>query len=126
MSEDSLLFLILNELCEDEVRPPNRKVCSNEWYQNRAQLSHSKLLSELHISAPDNLKNFLRMDSKTYDELLDKARLFIEKKDTTMRIAITANERLSTTLGVLACGHSFEDLKLLTAISPQCLQFCTP
>ena len=53
-----------------------------DWYQNRAQFSHSNLLKELRISAPADLKNFLSMDSETYDELLEKVRLLIEKKDT--------------------------------------------
>lgn len=122
MSEEALQFLVLNELCEDEVRPAKkRKVWSKEWYQNRAQFSHSNLMSELRVTAPDDFKNFLRMDSKTYDELLDKVRPFIEKKDTNMRIAISVNERLSATLRFLASGQSFEDLKFLTAISPQSL-----
>lgn len=61
------------------------------------------------------------MDSETYDELLEKVRPLIEKKDTIMRDAISANERLSATLRFLASGQTFEDLKFLTAISPQSL-----
>jgi len=122
MNRDSLLFLVLNELCEDELpQSKRRKVWTKEWYQNRAQFSHLNLMSELCVTALDDFKNFLRMDYKTYNELLDKVRPIIEKKDTNMRIAITANERLSATLRFLASGQSFEDLKFLTAISPQSL-----
>ena len=120
MNRDSLLFLVLNELCEDELpQSKRRKVWTKEWYQNRAQFSHLNLMSELCVTALD-FKNFLRMDYKTYNELLDKVRPIIEK-DTNMRIAITANERLSATLWYLASGQSFEDLKFLTAISLQSL-----
>lgn len=36
-----------------------------------------------------------------------------------MREAISVNERLSITLRYLATGNTFEDLKFLSAISPQ-------
>lgn len=121
-----LYFIILNELCEDgeEVFFPKRKkrkLWSKEWYLQRPEFSHSNLLSELRVSAPADLKKNLRMDSATYDDLLHKVRPLIGKKDTIMRCAITANERLSATLRFLASGQSFEDLKFLTAISPQSL-----
>ncbi|CAD7078115.1 unnamed protein product [Hermetia illucens] len=61
------------------------------------------------------------MDSETYNELLRKVSPFIKKQDTIMRDAISPNERLSATLRFLASGQTFEDLKFLTAISPQSL-----
>ncbi|XP_044750572.1 protein ALP1-like [Coccinella septempunctata] len=123
MEEDLLLYIIINELCDDEMQHTSKKriIWAKEWYQNRAKFSHSGLMKELRISAPDDFKNFLRMDGKTYDELLNKVRPYIEKQDTVMRKAITTNERLSATLRFLASGQSFEDLKFLTAISPQSL-----
>lgn len=36
-----------------------------------------------------------------------------------MREAISVNERLSITLRYLATGNTFEDLKFLSAVSPQ-------
>ncbi|KAK9874393.1 hypothetical protein WA026_002740 [Henosepilachna vigintioctopunctata] len=95
--EPMLYFIILGELSEDgeEVFIPKRKkrkLWSKEWYL-RLEFSHSNLLSELHVSAPAEFENFLRMDSVTYDDLLDKVRPFIEKKYTIMRSAISANEQ---------------------------------
>ncbi|KAJ8035827.1 Protein ALP1-like [Holothuria leucospilota] len=48
-------------------------------------------------------------------------RPIIQKKDTIMREAISANERLSITLRFLATGNSFEDLKFITRTSPQAI-----
>ena len=60
------------------------------------------------------------MDENTYLELLNLVTPLIERKDTVMRPAITAHERLTTTLRYLATGRKFEDLKYSTIIiSPQ-------
>lgn len=64
-----------------------------------------------------DLKNFSRMDSETYDKLLEKVQSLIEKHDTDMRDVNSVNERLSATLRFLASGQSFEDLKFLIATS---------
>lgn len=85
-----LYFIILNELCEDgEVvffpERKNSKLWSKKWYLQRPELFHSKFLSGLRVSVPSDFKIFLRMDSATYDDLLDKVRPFFEKKDTIMR-----------------------------------------
>ncbi|CAD7082659.1 unnamed protein product [Hermetia illucens] len=121
----ALLCVIIDELCNDDIQEPTqikrRKVWSKSWYLNRPELSHSNLLKELEISAPSDFKNFLRMDSETYNELLRKVSPFIKKQDTIMCDAISPNERLSATLRFLASGQTFEDLKFLTAISPQSL-----
>ncbi|CAD7078732.1 unnamed protein product [Hermetia illucens] len=61
------------------------------------------------------------MGSETYNELLRKVSPLIKKQDTIMRDAISPNERLSATFRFLASGQTFEDLKFLTAISPQSL-----
>ena len=42
-----------------------------------------------------------------------------QKKNTTMRQAITPHERLTATLRFLAKGRSYEDLKFSTIMSPQ-------
>ena len=66
MNRDSLLFLVLNELCEDELHhSKRRKVWTKERYQNRAQFSHLNLMSELCVIALDDFKNFLRKNYKT-------------------------------------------------------------
>ncbi|CAD7081568.1 unnamed protein product [Hermetia illucens] len=121
----ALLCVIIDELCNDDIQEPTqikrRRVWSKSWYLNRPELSHSHLVKELEISAPSDFKNFLRMDSETYNELLRKVSPLIKKQDTIMRDAISPNERLSAILWFLASGQTFGGLKLLTAISPQSL-----
>ncbi|KZC06773.1 PREDICTED: putative nuclease HARBI1 [Dufourea novaeangliae] len=59
------------------------------------------------------------MDGELFDELLAVVTPQIEKMDTTMRDAIPPSQRFSITLRYLATKNSFEDLKCLTAVSPQ-------
>jgi hypothetical protein len=53
--------------------------------------------------------------------LLEKVRPLIEKEDTVLKTAITAEERLAITIRFLATGRSYEDLTLSAIISPQAL-----
>ncbi|KAJ8041187.1 hypothetical protein HOLleu_11928 [Holothuria leucospilota] len=105
----------------DAPKRNRRRKWSKKWFLRRNQLGHARLLRELRDDEPDDYRNFLRMDAASYDELLNLVRPIIQKKDTIMREAISANERLSITLRFLATGNSFEDLKFITRTSPQAI-----
>jgi hypothetical protein len=53
--------------------------------------------------------------------IYQKVRPLIEKEDTVLRTAITAEERLAITIRFLAIGRSYEDLTFSAIISPQAL-----
>ncbi|KAB0805310.1 hypothetical protein PPYR_02280 [Photinus pyralis] len=97
-----------------------RKVWVKEWLKKRTTLSHMNLLSELKLVAED-YRNYLRMDEDLFITLLEKMKPLIQKKNTLMRDAVTAEERLICTLRYLARGRSLEDLKFSAVISPQAL-----
>ncbi|CAK1541655.1 unnamed protein product [Leptosia nina] len=59
------------------------------------------------------------MDGVLFDELLALLTPQIVKINTTMCDGIPASHRLSINLRYLATGNVFEDLKFLTAVSPQ-------
>lgn len=88
----------------------------------RNRFSHEHLLHFLRDSEPEDYRNFLRMDGESFDNLLELVRPDIEKKDTNMREAIPASQRLSITLRYLASGTDLEDLKFTCAIAPQTLE----
>lgn len=83
----------------------------------RDKFNHSPLIRELRENYPDDYKNYLRLDSVSFDVLLDLVNDKIRKKDTVMRKSITAEQRLTATLRYLATGRSYEDLKFTTGIS---------
>lgn len=92
---------------------------AKQWFLDREKYTHEILLNELRICEPNDFRNFLRMNGELFDELLALVTPQIKKKNTIMRDAIPVSQRLSITLRYLATGNSFEDMKFLTAVSPQ-------
>lgn len=88
----------------------------------RNRFTHEHLLNFLRKSEPEDYRNFLRMDQESFDYLLELVQPKIEKKDTNMREAIPASQRLFITLRYLASGMDLEDLKFTCAIAPQTLE----
>ncbi len=67
------------------------------------------------------IENFLRMSDHDFHFLLDCLAPSISKKDTRLRRAISAKERLIITLRFLATGNSFEDLSYTARVSPHAI-----
>jgi hypothetical protein len=65
--------------------------------------------------------NYLKMSKDNVMNLLEKVRPLIEKQDTILRTAITAEKQLAITIRFLATGRSYEDLTISAIISPQAL-----
>jgi hypothetical protein len=84
-------------------------------------LNHLNLLNFIRNYRPEDYKNYFRMPDENFKYLLAKVKPFIVKQDTVIRNAITPEARIAATLGFLAPGRSFEDLKFATIISPQAL-----
>jgi hypothetical protein len=82
-------------------------------------------MEELRSSSKDYC-NYLRMSEDNVISLLEKVRPLIEKEDTVLRTAITAEERLAITIRFLAIGRSYEDLTFSAIISPQALAKILP
>ncbi|CAH1972595.1 unnamed protein product [Acanthoscelides obtectus] len=96
---------------------------SREWLLKRQEFSHVRLLRELE---PDDWRNYLRMDTETYNHLLKSVTPYIERQNTCMRKAISAHERLSATLRFLATGRSYKDLEFTTIMSKPSLSEIIP
>lgn len=92
-----------------------------EWLQDRESLSHMKLVKRLKNTSTEDLKNYLRMDEACFKKILKLVKPYLQRKNTVMRKAISAEERLLVTLRFLATGRTFEDLKYSAIISPQAL-----
>lgn len=96
---------------------------SREWLLKRHKFSHVRILRELE---PDDWRNYLRMDTETYNDLLKSVTPYIKRQNTCMRRAISAHERLSATLRFLATGRSYKDLEFTTIMSKQSLSEIIP
>lgn len=81
--------------------------------------SHRHLVEEIKQNEPRDFNNFFRMDADSFQILLDLVKSKIQKQNTMMRDAISAEQRLEVTLRFLATGDSFEDLKFKFGIAAQ-------
>ena len=105
--------IILSELGGVKKQRRKRSIWSKGWLVNRQRFSHINLLNFIRDDSRNDYRNYLRMSAENFNVLLDKVKPFIAKRDTVLRKAITAEERLIATLRFLATGRSFEDLKLI-------------
>lgn len=106
-----------------------RTTWTRQWILNRTtEGCCQKVLQE--FCAQDDQKhlyeNFLRMDSETFDELLEMVSPLIQKQETNMRKPISPRERLAVTLRFLASGDSFHSLAILFRIPHNSISTIVP
>jgi hypothetical protein len=124
--EEILVMGVVLGICLKKKRRRPRRMWCKKWLTERESYSHVLLLKELEASAPDDFFNYLRMDVQTFYTLLDLIGPEIQKKNTVMREAVSAKERLAVTLRYMATGRNYADLKFSSIISPQALSKIIP
>jgi len=91
-----LCYAAIAVVLDRKCRRNARKI--REWTKNcllkRQDFSHVNLLKELRFH-PKDWYNFLRMSESTYLTLLSMVSPLIQEKNTTMRQAISPDERLT-------------------------------
>lgn len=122
--DDDVLLLSAAVALYIKGRKPKKR-WAKQWLLNRSELSHVKLINQLRLE-PSDWRNYLRMNEESFFKLLDLVKPIIKKKDTNMRQSISPEERLAATLRFLATGMNYEELKYVTAISPQRLGVIIP
>ncbi|VVC95302.1 unnamed protein product [Leptidea sinapis] len=117
LCKDKAFLALTLALCMKKKKKGRR--WSREWLKLRDKYTHENLLREIVLTEPNDYANFLRMDHKTFEDLLTLLSPCIAKQDTVMRKSIPASQRLSITLRYLASGADFEDLKFQACIAPR-------
>ena len=111
------VLVLARELEENMRKKKQRKkrtLWVRHWISRRGRLGASNnLLRELKLEEPTDYKNFLRMNGQQFDQLLEKVKYRISKKDTAMREALSPQIKLEITLRYLATGDSFRSLEYL-------------
>ncbi|KAG5895690.1 hypothetical protein JTB14_027013 [Gonioctena quinquepunctata] len=94
----ALMGLCMLEIVERNKKETRRTKWAEQWVQDRNKNGQMALLKELRQNDRKDFKNYLRMSTSHFDELLGLISPYIVKQDTVMRNAIPAEERLSATL----------------------------
>ncbi|XP_049764668.1 uncharacterized protein LOC126093298 [Schistocerca cancellata] len=123
-----LALLVLNDAEIHATERRRKKEWTKNWIKRRnaGKGVLSMLHKELRIEDRTSFANFIRMDVLVFEELLRMVSPLIQKKDTVMRQAITARERLAVTLRFLATGNTYKDLAYSTRIANNTLSRMIP
>lgn len=88
-------------------RRKRKRVWTRNWILRRDELGcSSTLMKELATEEPEDYKNVLRMSETKFQELLHLVEPIIQRRDTTMRMALPAKVKLEITLRYLAGGET--------------------
>ncbi|XP_068135055.1 uncharacterized protein [Hyperolius riggenbachi] len=104
----------------------HRAFWTKDYLQTRDSMPQTQILPEVRDNDPNDFRNLMKMSDENFNYLLQKVTPLIQKQDTCMRKSISAEQRLVATLRYLATGSSLEELKFMTAISPQALGVLIP
>ena len=106
--EQLLVFMLLLRRQRRRVRALSRKTWTKRSIMRRQrQGAYANLIRELNVEDPKKFRQFHRLERQHFEEILAIVSPVILKRDTSMRLAISARERLSITLRSLATGIFF-------------------
>ena len=106
--EQLLLFMLLLHRRRRRVRALSRKTWTKRWIMRRQrQGAYANLIRELNVEDPEKFRQFHQLERQHFEEILAIVSPVISKRNTSMRLAISARERLSITLCFLATGIFF-------------------
>ena len=104
MATDPMIVISVVLILRMLKRRRKHRYWVKEWLMKRDKYgAYHQLIKELQLDT-SSYRNFLRMDSSSFEELLQKVGPKITFKDTNMRQAIPAGERLAVTLSFLGTG----------------------
>ena len=114
-------FLIIDYLLHRDDNRPRRRaraIWVRQWLLNRPLYGHyERLLTELSMTDPVSFRNFTRLPSDLFEELLHRIGANIEARNTRWRRALPAGLKLAVTLRYLATGDSYTSLSYAFRVS---------
>ena len=85
-----------------------RRIWMKEWLKNRnAQGAYHQLMKELSTIDVSGYRNFVRIDSSTFELLHNMVAPIIQRQNTVMRESISPGERIAISLRFLATGKFY-------------------
>ncbi|XP_036143374.1 protein ALP1-like [Monomorium pharaonis] len=100
-------------IIQSYIKTSARDIWVKPWVARRKDHGHHhNLFLELSLKDPNKFRRCLRMDTNTFEFLVQKVTLLIQRQNTHLRECISPAERLSVTLRHLATGETQQSLSL--------------
>ncbi|XP_057302741.1 uncharacterized protein LOC130636907 [Hydractinia symbiolongicarpus] len=130
--EDVILILTLSlavkvKTSQCKKKKQRKRFWVRPWLLDRqTKGACNSILSELRLQDTEHFRYYLRMNTETFVELLEKVRPYITKQTTSCRKPISAEEKLSVTLRFLATGESYQSLMYQFRMSDKTISLFVP
>ena len=115
MDEENALLIasvgiVLSVAVRRKRKPRSHWVRS--WLARRNQKGvYNNLITEMRLEDVESFRQYLRMNTASFEHLLQLVTPYLDKKMTRMRLPLTVAENLAYTLRYLATGESYSSLR---------------
>lgn len=118
--------MLLDEIEEDEDRNQRSVWARQFWFRGASNPYFEKLMTDLQSEGEDFFRSFAHISLSEFEEICHQVENRVKKQNTSLRVAISVEERVALTLKYLAFGDSIKTISQLFRISPQSIYSIVP
>lgn len=123
----SCASIIIAAALTKKKKRKKRSVWVKTWLLQRdIKGAYNNIIQELRLEDMENYRRYLRMNTETFEELLNRVTPLLKKQSTTMRKPLSVAEKLACTLRFLATGESYSSLQYQFRISKSSISIFIP
>ena len=113
--------------CAAKKKRKRRRMWAKPWLLLRdTKSAYNMILQEFRLGDRDSFRNFLRMNTETFDELMRLVYPALQKSQTRFPKPLSVEERLACTLRFLATGETYTSLQYQFRISKSAISIFVP
>lgn len=124
LASSAAAMLVVNKRKNEEKQ---KREWVKKWKLRREERGCFSLLTkELLLEDSNSFRQYLRMNDECFQEIMSYVQRDLTKKDTIMRSAISAKEKVAIVLRFLATGETFRSLEYQSRLSESFLSNVVP
>ena len=128
--EDAILIASTGMVLALALRKRKRKersVWVRNWLARREEKRvYNNLIQEMRLEDSESFRRYLRMNTATFERLLELVTPFVQKQSTFMRKPLSVNEKLACTIRYSATDESYSSLQFQFRISKSAICLFIP
>ena len=88
--------------------------------------AYHNILQELRLQDEEHFRRYLRMNTDTFEFLINKTRHLLAKQNTRFRKAVSPEEQIAITLCFMATGESYSSIMYQFRVSDSTISLMIP